>query len=337
MIYFLHPLIDSVTPVGGILKIFDHVAVLREHGYPATTVYYRDEILTSNVLCEEADVNLVLQWTDYNLNSISFQTMIAAIKKDDVVVVPEIRPHLIRFICHEVKKVCFIQNWHKILPPHFALSPGDTYASVGFHFVITCGDFLSQYVSGRIEDERGGNHIAGGIPVFTVNNSINHNIFYRDDTKRVYGRVIMLARKGRAFIPGITRLGRILPCTFINIHKTITQAALAEEFRKSDIYIHTGFPEGLPLPPLEAQASGCVAIGFAGGGGLENMIHMQTSLVSNDGDVNDIVRNLKMLMDEPRVKEELREAGHKNALAHSRVSEKEKLLRAFQHIVTTAL
>jgi glycosyltransferase involved in cell wall biosynthesis len=332
MIYYLHPLIDSVTPVGGILKILDHVAILREHGHPATTVYYRDEILASNAYHEEAEINLALQWTNYRLNSISFQTMLAALKKDDIVVVPEIRPHLIRFFGRDVKKVCFIQNWHEILPPHFALSPGDTYASVGFQFIITCGDYLSQYVTGLIKDERGGNHLAGDIPVFVVNNSIDHNLFYRDDTKRVSGRVIMLARKGRAFIPWITKLGRMPSCTFFIIHKAIPQVALAEEFRKSDIYIHTGFPEGLPLPPLEAQASGCVAIGFAGGGGLENMIHMQTSLVSSDGDVNDIVNNLKVLLDRQPLRESLREAGHKNALAHNRISEKEKLLRAFQHI-----
>jgi hypothetical protein len=332
MIYYLHPIIDSVTPVGGILKILDHVAILREGGHPATTVYYRDEILTSNAFHEEADFNLALQWTDYQLNSISIHTMIAALRKDDIVVVPEIRPHLIRFIGREVKKVCFIQNWHEILPPHFALSPGDTYASVGFQFVITCGDYLFQYVTGQIKDERGGNHLAGNIPVFVVNNSIDHNLFYRDDTKRVSGRVIMLARKGRVFIPWIIKLGRMHSCTFFIIHKAVPQAVLAEEFRKSDIYIHTGFPEGLPLPPLEAQASGCVVIGFAGGGGLENMIHMQTSLVSSDGDVNDIVNNLKILLDQQPLRESLREAGHKNALTHNRISEKEKLIRAFQHI-----
>jgi glycosyltransferase involved in cell wall biosynthesis len=332
MIYYLHPIIDTITPIGGVLKILDHVSILREHGHPATTVYYRDEILTSDAFHEEAAIHLAFQWTNYRLSSISFPTMIAALKKGDIVVVPEIRPHLIRFIASDVKKVCFIQNWHKILPPHFALKPGDTYASIGFHFVIACGDFLSQYVAGLITNERGGNHFAGDIPVFTVNNSIDHSIFYRDDTKRVSGRVIMLARKGRVFIPWITKLGRMLPVTFFIIHKAIAQAALAEEFRKSDIYIHTGFPEGFALPPLEAQASGCVAIGFAGGGGLENMIHGQTSLVSSDGEVQDVVNNLKALMDQPYLKEELREAGHKNALAHNRISEKEKLIRAFQHI-----
>ncbi len=47
--------------------------------------------------------------------------------------------------------------------------------------------------------------------------------------------------------------------------------AVAEILRSCHIFLATGFPEGCPLPPLEAMASGCIVVGFAGLGGWDYM------------------------------------------------------------------
>ncbi|HIV67083.1 MAG TPA: glycosyltransferase family 4 protein [Candidatus Mailhella excrementigallinarum] len=46
---------------------------------------------------------------------------------------------------------------------------------------------------------------------------------------------------------------------------------VAALLRSADIFLATGFPEGCPLPPLEAMASGCVVTGFSGFGGWDYM------------------------------------------------------------------
>lgn len=46
---------------------------------------------------------------------------------------------------------------------------------------------------------------------------------------------------------------------------------VASLLRAADIFLATGFPEGCPLPPLEAMASGCVVTGFSGFGGWDYM------------------------------------------------------------------
>jgi hypothetical protein len=51
----------------------------------------------------------------------------------------------------------------------------------------------------------------------------------------------------------------------------LTQAGVAEALRGCHVFLATGFPEGCPLPPLEALASGCLAVGFAGLGGFDYM------------------------------------------------------------------
>ncbi|MCK9240511.1 glycosyltransferase family 1 protein [Desulfocurvus sp.] len=46
---------------------------------------------------------------------------------------------------------------------------------------------------------------------------------------------------------------------------------VAELLRRAHIFLATGFPEGCPLPPLEAMASGCLVVGFTGLGGQDSM------------------------------------------------------------------
>ena len=50
---------------------------------------------------------------------------------------------------------------------------------------------------------------------------------------------------------------------------------VAEAMRASHIFLMTGFPEGCPLPPLEAMACGCLPVGFSGFGGWDYMRQVQ--------------------------------------------------------------
>lgn len=46
---------------------------------------------------------------------------------------------------------------------------------------------------------------------------------------------------------------------------------VAATLRACHVFLATGFPEGCPLPPLEAMACGCLPAGFAGFGGFDYM------------------------------------------------------------------
>lgn len=50
-----------------------------------------------------------------------------------------------------------------------------------------------------------------------------------------------------------------------------SSAEVAALLWQSDIFLASGFPEGCPLPPLEAMSSGCIVCGFAGFGGWDYM------------------------------------------------------------------
>jgi hypothetical protein len=51
----------------------------------------------------------------------------------------------------------------------------------------------------------------------------------------------------------------------------LDQAGVAAALRECHAFLATGFPEGCPLPPLEAMASGAIPAGFAGFGGWDYM------------------------------------------------------------------
>lgn len=53
--------------------------------------------------------------------------------------------------------------------------------------------------------------------------------------------------------------------------RDLPRQGVAEVLKRSHIFLATGFPEGCPLPPLEAMACGCLPVGFAGFGGFDYM------------------------------------------------------------------
>ena len=90
-------------------------------------------------------------------------------------------------------------------------------------------------------------------------------------------RVAWMPRKNKALAQQIrhhaeARLARLhqLRLEWVEIHGRSADE-VADLLRSSHIFLASGFPEGCPLPPLEALASGCVLTGFSGLGGWDYM------------------------------------------------------------------
>lgn len=94
-------------------------------------------------------------------------------------------------------------------------------------------------------------------------------------------RIAWMPRKNKALAQQIrhaveARLPRLFPnrpgleLEWVEIHGR-TPDQVAELLRSSHIFLVTGFPEGCPLPPLEALASGCLVVGYSGLGGWDYM------------------------------------------------------------------
>ena len=57
--------------------------------------------------------------------------------------------------------------------------------------------------------------------------------------------------------------------------KDLPPQSVAECLKRSHIFLATGFPEGCPLPPLEAMSCGLMVVGFAGFGGFDYMRNVE--------------------------------------------------------------
>ncbi len=91
-------------------------------------------------------------------------------------------------------------------------------------------------------------------------------------------RIAWMPRKNKVFSELIQnalndRLARLYPDMRVQWVKMqhMTLEEVAETLRSCHIFLATGFPEGCPLPPLEAMASGCMVVGFTGLGGWDYM------------------------------------------------------------------
>ncbi len=79
-----------------------------------------------------------------------------------------------------------------------------------------------------------------------------------------------LAQQIRDMIAARRERERLPAATWVPIHN-LTREEVAATLRSCHIFVATGFPEGCPLPPLEAMASGCLVVGFGGFGGWDYM------------------------------------------------------------------
>ena len=91
-------------------------------------------------------------------------------------------------------------------------------------------------------------------------------------------RVAFMPRKNKALARQIRELaqarlrrhGAPFSLEWISI-EDCSQAEVARMLQSAHIFLCTGFPEGCPLPPLEALACACVPVGFTGLGGWDYM------------------------------------------------------------------
>ncbi len=169
----------------------------------------------------------------------------------------------------KAKCLVYVQNWSFAIPP----LPGGTrwdQLDVDFLYVSDPVRMCLQAVTGK-----DGQVLRPGI---------DRNLFYPpelDNLEKPAEKAIRIAwmpRKNKAFgnliqhalNDRMSRLYPDIPIEWVSVQNLMIED-VAKVLRGCNIFLATGFPEGCPLPPLEAMASGCMVVGFAGLGGWDYM------------------------------------------------------------------
>lgn len=276
-------------PIGGVKVIYQHCMLLRELGFDAKPL-----------LMGKYHGNFF----HFDVPTVSFNDVQSQIKDTDIVIATEFKPYE-GLLFQEPIKILFLQNWMGLTKWLEQEDKEKTYLELGYNKVMTCSQFCSTYVEQHMN-----------IPVDTITNGIDLNLFQPSEDKRILNRILVMSRKKPTDLATILNLLKD-SIYDIRIVDGLTQNQLINEYQSADIFVATGYPEGFSLPPLEAMACGCVVVGFTGGGGGEFMLHNQTALVANDGDCQSVADMLLALSNDPVKKEKIRLQGIAKAREYS--------------------
>ena len=229
-------------PLGGVRISHHHVGILARNGFDAAVLLRQDrpqDFFPADVPTQ--------------VFSASFQ-----FRDDDIFVVPEPwGDFLAQLAARPVRKVVFCQN-------HFYVSYGlgqhRDYSAYGVETVFCCGDVIAEFLRATFGLAR--------VPI--VHNAIDH-VMFKPGSKRL--QIAYMPRKMAKEADFIRMAFRLrhpqfasLPWLPINM---VAESEVARRLGGSAIFLSLSRLEGVGLPPLEAMASGCLVVGFTGGGGLE--------------------------------------------------------------------
>lgn len=274
-------LLRRQAPNGGVEIIYRHCEALNASGFHAVPVHM---------------ARFAIRWFPHTLRSMLFSRMLARLKPDDCVVIPEVLAAYAEKI--PCRRILFLQGISTFsTPPDASL----------FESAITCSPYLADCLRS----------FAPALPVAIIPNVVDPALFHPRENAAPHAplRVLGYPRKH----PEVTDALRFIHIpafpealrerfTFIPLEGS-SQPEFAANLRDGDVFVASGYPEGFGLPPLQAMASGCAVIGFTGGGASGFMVDGETALVAPDGDIPALSRALQRIISEPETLTRLRSNG----------------------------
>jgi hypothetical protein len=152
----------------------------------------------------------------------------------------------------------YVQNWAYLFT---GLPQGVDWRSLSVSFMA-----VSRPVSWFIEQSL-------GVKAPILRPGIDLELFKAPANKPETLTVAYMPRKNKALadqIQAVIQTRGLFSPSWLEI-QGMDQAGVAKAMSESHVFLATGFPEGCPLPPLEAMASGTIPVGFAGFGGWDYM------------------------------------------------------------------
>jgi glycosyltransferase involved in cell wall biosynthesis len=253
-VYVLSP--ENNKPSGGIKILYRHVDVLNRNNI---------------------DAALLHQNTGFRCTWFENETRIACLDNvqlstADFLVIPEIYgPNILTMgnlpmIGRKVKKVIFNQNCRYT----FLGQTLDAIQKPDFDMAYCHGD---EFVGAMVVSEDSKQYLEyvfPGLAVWRIHNAINVEQFAFSDQKKK--QICFMPRKNTddaLQVLAILRLHGALDDFDVIAIENKNEAGVAAIMKESMFFLSFGYPEGCPLPPAEAMASGCVVVGYDGFGGRE--------------------------------------------------------------------
>lgn len=233
--------------------------------YPPLSKMSGGMIVLLQIACQLQELGRlagVVVWEKIDLFDLPvFERSQAAIRADDILLVPEGWPNAVSLGVQAGCRVfIYCQNW--------------AYLFHGLPSAVCWRDLPVEWVAVSDPVAWYMEQVLGKKPVI-IRPAIDTKMFYPSSSLSEKSiRVAFMPRKNKALAEQIMRIfaerNPRLPLEWVAVEK-LDRSGVAQKLRSSHIFLVSGFPEGCPLPPLEAMASGCFCAGFTGFGGLDYM------------------------------------------------------------------
>lgn len=268
-VYFLTP--DHDRPAGGVQVMYRHVDALNAAGIPAAVLHQRPGFRCTWF---ENDT----QVTDVRHTRVC---------PEDLLVVPEIDADLLPSLPPALAHVVLDQSGHltwsrrtESLDRHYRCAPAlRGVVTVSEH----CVDLLS-YAFPRL-------------PVARVHDGVDTARFHPPE-RPAGRRIAYLPRRGRddaVQVLAMLRVRGALEGWEVVALDGLPQARLAEELRRTTVFLTFPYQEGFGLPAAEAMACGCYVVGFHGYGGREYLLPGFSSPIET-GDTLTMARTVEAVL-----------------------------------------
>ncbi len=250
--------LDMPEPSGGIRRLYRHVEILHAYGLPAWILHQRRGF---KVGWFPTDAPIAYWETDF------------ALRPSDILVIPEGHTDVIIATADAAcERVIIALNWANIFR---RLPIGQNWRDYGIRHVIAGSQYEREFIRRTM-----------GIESCVLASGTDARLFH---TSRKQLQIAYMPRKN-------ADLFHVIACCFRSMYPQwnhvpfvpidrVSHEGVARVLSQSAVFLATSFPEGLARPPLEAMASGCLVVGFAGHGSLEYMTHGETCYRAEDGDL----------------------------------------------------
>lgn len=243
----------------------------------------------------------------------------------DVIVIPEASPSVIRSSSSlPCRKIVHCQNPFYIF---HSFPEVTSMESMGYREMISCSGYTTSILR-----KFGYHH-----PVWTVRPNVNPVFCESDSLKKL--QIAFMPRKREretVFLKGLFKslYPQFKEVPWVPIFN-MSREQCATVLRESAVFASFSFTEGLGLPPLEAMASGCIAVGFDGLGG-EDYSNQENGFWVKEGDYFGYAHQLAQALkaaQTPLWSEELRIESQKTVARYSPDSFRADLKSAWLNIL----
>ncbi len=271
-IYYFCPDIQCAS--AGIRRLYRHVAILHEAGFPAFLLHEKPGFSHPGMdRVPSTDLNRI----DGDPNAIF--------------VLPEGIPRIMHLLKdHPGRRFAIALSWTYVFS---TLPDGLDWRNFGIERVLAVSPAIADMI-----------HWSMGLPVHLLPSGIDHNLFYYDPSIKQM-QISYIHRKAEQTARTQALLASRNPDYLYEFKWVgldgLSQEAYAEQIRRSSIFLSTSLAEGFPTACLEAMASGALVAGYDAVGGKEILSppgEKPTAILAPNGDYVSLAHKLAPVLDD---------------------------------------